>query len=358
MEKPAKTLFIDRDGTLIFEPEDKQVDSFAKFAFIPNVIPALLQLKAAGFSFVMVTNQNGIGTESFPEDHFWAPHNLMMDLFASQGIEFDNVLICPHFAADGCECRKPKLGLVMDYIVEQKFDREHSYVIGDRDTDLELAEKMGIKGFKLGAEDYETWEKITRSILGQPRTATINRKTKETEINLTVDLDQPGDIEVTTGIGFFDHMLAQLAKHGGFKLTGTVKGDLHVDEHHLVEDTALVLGSALRKAMGDKIGIARYGFLLPMDEALAQVAIDLSGRPYSVFNADLSRQQVGDLATELVPHFFHSFAQALGAAIHIDVKGDNTHHMVEAAFKGAGRALRQAFSRQDDGEIASTKGVL
>ncbi|MEE9452282.1 MAG: bifunctional histidinol-phosphatase/imidazoleglycerol-phosphate dehydratase HisB [Gammaproteobacteria bacterium] len=357
MSQAPKTLFIDRDGTLIIEPEDKQVDSCEKLGFIPDVMQALLQLQAAGFSLVIVTNQNGIGSKSFPEDDFWRPQNKMMDIFTSQGITFSDVLVCPHLAEDHCECRKPKTGMVKDYITERKFDLDHSYVIGDRETDLQLAQNMGIRGYRIGAEGSETWSQITRQLLAGLRRAHLKRKTKETDIEITVDLDQAEPIVIATGIGFFDHMLAQLAQHGGFNLRCQAQGDLHIDEHHLVEDTALVLGGALRKALGEKIGIARYGFLLPMDEALAQVAIDLSGRPYCKIKADLKREKIGEFPTELVDHFFQSFAQALGAAIHIEVEGDNAHHMVEAMFKSVGRALRQAFSKQGEG-IASTKGVL
>lgn len=357
MKMLPKIIFIDRDGTLINEPADKQIDAYDKFALIPGVIPALLQFKSAGFKFVLVSNQDGLGTESLPDKDFLPPHELMLNIFKSQGIDFLDVLICPHFEADECDCRKPKLGLVNDYVIKRKFDLDHSYVIGDRQTDLQLAENMGIKGFILGQENTETWEEIVKLILDRPKVASIVRNTNETNISISVNLYSSNKVDVDSGIPFFDHMLEQLAMHGGFSLTLKVKGDLEVDDHHSVEDVALALGQALAKALDDKRGIGRYGFLLPMDEALAQVAIDLSGRPYCDFKGDFPREKVGGLATELVSHFFNSFAQTLGAAIHISVTGENAHHMVEAVFKSVGRALRQAFERKGS-DIASTKGVL
>lgn len=352
-----KILFIDRDGTLIIEPCDQQIDSVEKLAFIPGVIPALLQLKVAGYVFVMVSNQDGLGTDSLPQERFDLPHQLMLRIFESQGIHFENIHICPHKPEENCDCRKPKLGLLLPYLTEQKIDRDHSWVIGDRETDVQLAHNLGIRGIHFGQENALTWAEVVQRILSRPRAATITRKTKETKVNITVDLDQPDHIHVETGIGFFDHMLEQLAKHGGFSLSVSVQGDLHIDEHHTVEDTAITLGEALRKALGDKLGIGRYGFLLPMDETLVQVALDLSGRAYFVFHGTFTRERVGDLATELVPHFFHSLAESLKATLHIDVKGENTHHMVESIFKGVGRALRQAIVKIDMG-LPSTKGVL
>ncbi len=352
-----KLLFIDRDGTLIEEPEDKQIDSIAKLDFIPGVIPALLELKNAGYIFVMISNQDGLGTASLPYEDFTPPHELMLKIFASQGITFENICICPHLPDAGCECRKPKVGLVLDYLVKQTIDRDHSFVIGDRETDMQLAENMGIKGIHFGCKNSATWQAVVAQILMQARCATELRKTNETEISASVNLDRQNEIKIQTGIGFLDHMIEQLAKHGGFSLSLSVKGDLEIDEHHTVEDTAIVLGEVIRKALGDKRGIGRYGFLLPMDEALAQIALDLSGRPYFVFNGELKRERVGDLATELVPHFFRSFADALKANLHIEVKGENEHHMIESIYKGVGRALRQAITKTDN-ILPSTKGVL
>lgn len=352
-----KILFIDRDGTLIAEPEDLQIDHIDKLALLPDVIPALLKLKAAGFSFVMVSNQDGLGTNSLPLEDFNIPHELMLRIFASQGITFEAIRICPHVPEARCDCRKPKIGLVLDYLVDQQIDRDNSYVIGDRETDLQLAENLGIRGLRLGAEKTRHWQDVTAQILSSHRLATVIRKTKETDISINVNLDHPDDIQINTGIGFFDHMLEQLAKHGGFGMSLSVDGDLEIDDHHTVEDTALALGEALRKALGNKIGIGRYGFLLPMDESITQVAIDLSGRPYFVFNGTFNREYVGDLSTELIPHFFRSLADGIKATLHIDVRGENTHHMIESIFKGVGRSLRQAIEKIDT-SLPSTKGVL
>lgn len=358
-----KILFIDRDGTLIEEPADQQIDSLQKLRLVPGVIPALLTLRDAGYTFVMVSNQDGLGTASFPEPAFREPHEFLRELLLSQGIRFEAEFICPHFARDNCTCRKPKTALVDEYLQRNPLDRRHSYVIGDRETDLELARNLGIEGVKIGTSADideargETWAQIAARLTLPWRQAQITRKTKETDISVAVNLDQELPIHVSTGLGFFDHMLEQIAKHGGFSLELSCKGDLHIDEHHTVEDCALALGQALKTALGDKRGIHRYGFLLPMDEALAQVAIDLSGRPYFVFEGQFGRDSVGQLPTELVPHFFRSLAETLGAAINIKVNGDNTHHMIEACFKGVGRTLRQAL-RITDTELPSTKGTL
>lgn len=350
-----KYLFIDRDGTLIIEPEDKQIDSFVKLEFVKEVIPALLKLKAAGYTLVMISNQDGLGTASLPYENFTPPHELMLKIFTSQGIDFEAVLICPHKSTDQCECRKPKLGLVLDYLKNQVIDREHSWVIGDRDTDMQLAHSMGIRGIKINHDT--NWQNIVMTILASDRIASMKRKTKETEVAVRVNLDRTDEIKVNTGLGFFDHMLEQLAKHGGFSLQLDVKGDLHIDEHHTVEDTAITLGETLRKALGDKLGIERYGFVLPMDEAQTLVALDLSGRAHFEFKGEFKREQVGDLATELIPHFFRSFAEGLKATLHIEVKGENTHHMIESMFKGVGRTLKQAFAKTGT-SLPSTKGML
>ena len=351
-----RILFIDRDGTLIVEPADEQVDSLEKLELIPNVIPALLELAGAGYEFVIVSNQDGLGTESYPVEDFEAPQQKMLDLFASQGIGFCDILIDEHFEHENSPNRKPGIGMVLDYLKSGELDLEDSWVIGDRETDLELAENMGIGGFMLGA-DLESWGSIVHQLLNRPRQAKVKRATNETDIRVFVDLDAPGGSEVGTGIGFFDHMLDQLASHGGFRLDLECRGDLEIDEHHTVEDCALALGQALDSALGDRRGIGRYGFLLPMDESLAQVAIDLSGRPAIVFEAAFPRDSVGELSTEMVKHFFASLSQALGAAIHIQAGGENTHHMIEAIFKGAGRALKPALERQGN-QMPSTKGVL
>jgi imidazoleglycerol-phosphate dehydratase/histidinol-phosphatase len=352
-----KVLFIDRDGTIIVEPPDFQIDSLEKLELIDGVIPALLRLRDAGFTFVLVSNQDGRGTPSFPEENFAVPHAFLQRLLASQGIRFEAEYICPHFPHDNCECRKPKLGLLGDYLQDNVIDKANSYVIGDRDTDMELARNLGIEGLRIGTTPETSWAAIADRLTKIERRAETVRKTKETDIRIAVNLDREAPIHVATGLGFFDHMLEQIAKHGGFSLELSCKGDLHIDEHHTVEDCALALGQALKTALGDKRGIHRYGFLLPMDEALVQVAIDLSGRPYFVWEGKFGRDQVGQLPTELVPHFFRSLAETLGASVNIKVEGENTHHMIEACFKGVGRALRQAI-RITDTELPSTKGTL
>lgn len=350
-----RILFIDRDGTLIEEPADEQIDSLEKLALVEGVIPALLTLRDAGYEFVIVSNQDGLGTDSYPEADFIGPHEKMHQLFRSQGIAFVAEHIDPHFESDGSPNRKPGIGMVLDYLKSGELDLTDSWVIGDRETDLQLAENMGIGGFRLGADGLG-WAEIAHTLVTRPRRGAVHRTTKETDIRVEVDLDDTGT-QITTGIGFFDHMIDQLASHGGFRLTLRCEGDLEIDEHHTVEDCALALGEALNQALGDRRGIGRYGFLLPMDESLAQVAVDLSGRPAFVFEADFPRDQVGQLSTEMVRHFFASLSQSLGAALHLEVRGENTHHMVEALFKGAGRALRPALARSGT-ELPSTKGLL
>ena len=351
-ESARKILFLDRDGTLIEEPADFQIDSVEKFVLIPGVIPALISLRNAGWRFVMITNQDGLGTKTYPRKKWDTIQSLLMGILRSQGILFDGILVCPHRDGDGCECRKPRLGMLKDYLADSGWDRSRSFVIGDRETDLLLAKNMGIRGVKMG-----TWPKIVKSLLGEHRVARAERTTKETSIKVEVDLDGTGHSLIKTGIGFFDHMLEQIAKHGGFDLRLTVKGDLHIDEHHTVEDVGLALGGALKKALGDKVGIGRYGFTLPMDETLASAAVDLSGRAHFKFEGKFPREAVGGLPTEMVPHFFHSLSDALGATLHLSVKGKNAHHMVEACFKAVGRALRPAFKIDGVG-LPSTKGTL
>jgi imidazoleglycerol-phosphate dehydratase/histidinol-phosphatase len=354
-----RILFLDRDGTLNEEVPDEQVDSLAKIRLMPGVVPALLELKRAGFAFVMVTNQDGLGTPSFPRESFELAHRFILDLFSSQGIEFEAVGICPHFKREECACRKPKLGIVEEFLAANDIDKRHSFMIGDRDTDLEFATNLGIQGLRLrlGGDPSEAWPAIAARIVGEARRAHIHRKTKETDVAVEVDLSREGPGTIDTGLGFFDHMLEQIAKHGGFALTLKCAGDLRIDEHHTVEDCALALGAALREALGDKRGIARYGFLLAMDEAEAQVALDLSGRPFFVWEGKFNRERVGELPTELVPHFFRSLSESLGAALHISVRGENSHHMIESCFKGVGRSLRQAI-RLESTELPSTKGIL
>lgn len=354
-----RILFLDRDGTLNEEVPDEQVDSLAKVRLMPGVVPALLDLQRAGFSFVMVTNQDGLGTPSFPRESFELAHRFILDLFASQGIEFEAVCICPHFKREDCACRKPKLGMIEGFLAANEIDKQHSFMIGDRDTDLEFAANLGLQGLRirLAGDPSETWPAIATRILGHARRARIHRKTKETDVAVDVDLSHEGPSTIATGLGFFDHMLEQIAKHGGFALNLKCSGDLEIDEHHTVEDCALALGAALREALGDKRGIARYGFLLAMDEAEAQVALDLSGRAFFVWEGKFNRERVGELPTELVPHFFRSLSESLGAALHLSVRGENSHHMIESCFKGVGRSLRQAI-RLEGTELPSTKGML
>jgi imidazoleglycerol-phosphate dehydratase/histidinol-phosphatase len=326
---------------------------------LPDVVPALRTLAGAGFRFVMVSNQDGLGTARFPANDFRAPQDFLLTLLASQGIAFDAILICPHRLEDGCACRKPGTALVDAYLIDHSLDRTRSAVIGDRDTDLELARRLGLPGYRLRIDGTpeETWASLSAQLAYPPRCATVARRTRETQIEVRVNLDQDSLSRIATGIGFFDHMLEQIARHAGIGIDIACQGDLRIDEHHTVEDCALALGEALRKALGDKRGIARYGFLLAMDEAQAQVAIDLSGRAYFVFEGAFPRQMVGGLPTELVPHFFRSLSDALGCALHLKVQGENTHHMVESCFKGVGRSLREAVRREGT-DIPSTKGTL
>jgi len=357
MSAPLRIAFVDRDGTLIKEPADQQVDKLDKIELVPGVIPAMLRLKEAGYRFVMISNQDGRGTDSFPENDFLIPQAFTVQLFSSQGITFDEIFICPHIDADGCECRKPLPGLLGDYFDRVNVDRKQSLVVGDRETDLGFARNISVPGFLVDPEDADSWNQIVRQVLDKPRKASVTRKTKETDISVAVDLDASSPVTIDTGIGFYDHMLDQVAQHGGFSLQLSCKGDLEIDEHHTVEDVALALGQAIKEALGDKRGIGRFGFVIPMDETQAQVAIDLGGRPYLVFDGEFPRAEVGGLPTELVPHFFRSLSDTLGASIQIEVKGENTHHMVEACFKGTGRALRAALRREGN-DLPSTKGTL
>ena len=354
----TKILFIDRDGTLIEEPADKQVDALHKIRLMPDVISALRRLQDRGFRLVMISNQDGLGTSSFPQADFDACQEHVLALFSSQGIHFDEIFICPHLAEDGCDCRKPRTGLLTRFLASNEIDTSLSAVIGDRETDMALAKKLGIRGLQVGtAQAALSWDDICVTLTPGARTGQAKRGTRETTVQVNVNLDATAPSRIDTGIGFYDHMLEQIAKHGGFSLEVQCLGDLQVDEHHTIEDTALTIGKALRIALGDKRGIARFGFQLPMDESEARVSLDLSGRPFLVFDGSFPRDRVGQMPTELVEHFFRSLADSLGATLHVSVKGSNAHHMVEACFKAVGRALRQAI-HQEGNELPSTKGVL
>jgi len=380
-----RILFVDRDGTLIEEPSDFQIDAYSKLRLVEGVIPALLKLKEAGFEFVIVSNQDGLGTEAYPLQSFQAPHDLMMQIFQSQGITFREVLIDASFPADNSPDRKPRLGLVMHYLRDRGVDLAASAMVGDRDTDIEFADNLGVRGFRLkvsaGAQataakgpEYR-WAEIAHLLADAPRMASVERVTKETRIEVHVDLDRAAEPVALTGIGYFDHMLEQLGKHGGFALKLKCAGDLHIDEHHTVEDSALALGQALKQALGDKRGIGRYAWaaegengpaeslpaalhlVIPMDETLVRASLDISGRPYFVFDGVYPRERVGELPTELVPHFFRSLCETAGLNLHLSVRGDNAHHMVEASFKVVACALRSAI-RREGREMPSTKGSL
>jgi imidazoleglycerol-phosphate dehydratase/histidinol-phosphatase len=360
MSATKPILFVDRDGTLIREPADFQIDAYDKLAFVDGVIPAMLRLRDAGYDFVMVTNQDGLGTEAFPQANFDGPHALMVQIFESQGIRFRDTLIDRSFPHENAPTRKPRLGLVQPLLRDRGIDWARSAMVGDRETDIEFAVNLGIRGFKLKSPhfgDGVDWAQIAHALVDVPRTAKVVRATKETKIEVEVDLDREADPEVKTGLGFYDHMLEQLGKHGGFALRLHCDGDLHIDEHHTVEDCALALGQALRQALGDKKGIGRYGFTLPMDEAQASATLDWSGRPYFVFDGEFRREKVGDLATELVPHVFRSLCETAGLNLHLSVRGDNDHHKIEACFKAVARALRQSIRREGDA-LPSTKGTL
>ncbi|MEO6065572.1 MAG: bifunctional histidinol-phosphatase/imidazoleglycerol-phosphate dehydratase HisB [Lysobacterales bacterium] len=375
-----RILFVDRDGTLIEEPADQQIDRLGKLALLPDVIPSLLRIIGSGFELVMVSNQDGLGTDAFPREDFDAPQEFLLRLFSSQGIAFREVLIDPHTADDpsGVHTRKPAIGMAMHYVRDRGIDLERSAMVGDRASDMEFAANLGVCGFRLGKS--LAWPDIAHALCDAPRVAEIERVTKETRVRVVIDLDRAANPSVASGLDFFDHMLEQLGKHGGFGLTLTCNGDLQIDEHHTVEDCALALGEALRKAVGDKRGIARFAnagahdegdgvddpahsgsvpiaLALPMDDALAAAALDWSGRSYFVFDGAFARERVGDLPTELVPHFFRSLCDAAGINLHLRVCGDNTHHQVEACFKIVGRALRAA-SQRSGRELPTTKGLL
>lgn len=352
----APYLFIDRDGTLIEEPiVDKQVDRLDKLAFLPNVIPALLQLQTAGYRLVMVSNQDGLGTDSFPKDTFDAPHNLMMQIFESQGVKFEDVLICPHFSHDNCNCRKPKTALLTDLMRSGKVDIARSYVIGDRQTDIQLAENLCMQGILYKDAN---WPAIVTQLTTLNREAELVRNTKETQISVKLNLDRTKSGEISTTLGFFDHMLDQIRTHANFFLDIKASGDTYIDEHHLVEDVGIAMGKTLREALGTKSQIARYGFSLPMDECKAECQIDLSGRASFVLNADFTRDKVGEMDVQMVEHFFKSLAENAQLSLILSVTEGNCHHQVEGLFKAFARALRMAIAKDASQQTASSKGCL
>jgi len=363
-----KILFIDRDGTVIQEPvEDQQVDSLEKLEFIPGAISNLRKIREElDFLFVMVSNQDGLGTESFPEETFWPAHNKMLKTLEGEGVVFDEILIDRSFGHENLPTRKPGTGLLKHYI-DGNYELENSFVIGDRKTDIELAKNLGVKAIYLGNDSDQNaelstnnWNEIYTFLRLPDRIGKITRKTNETSINIAINLDGNGNTEISTGLGFFDHMLDQIGRHAGIDLKIQVDGDLHVDEHHTIEDTAITLGEAFFRAMGDKKGINRYGFLLPMDDSLAQVAIDFGGRPWLVWEADFNREKIGDVPTEMFYHFFKSFSDASKCNLNIKVEGDNEHHKIEAIFKAFAKSIKLAVKRNKDemNKLPSTKGLL
>lgn len=375
-----KVLFIDRDGTMIKEPYDEQVDSFEKLVFYPKVLTYLPKIaKELDFELIMVTNQDGLGTDAYPEDDFWPTHNFILKTFKNEGVVFKEQIIDRSFPEDNSPDRKPRTGL-MQHFFSEEYDMKNSFVIGDRLTDIELAKNLGAKGIfinditNLGTDeisvdqkkldDYiiiETndWQKIYEFLKLENRTAQISRKTNETDIFIALNLDGSGKSDMDTGLNFFDHMLDQIARHGNMDLTVKVKGDLEVDEHHTIEDTAIALGEVFAKALGNKLGIERYGFTLPMDDCLAQVAIDFGGRNWLVWDAEFNREMIGKMPTEMFYHFFKSFTDGAKANLNIKAEGQNEHHKIESIFKAFAKAIKVAVKRDAEKMILpSTKGVL
>ena len=361
-----KALFIDRDGTLVIEPPvDYQLDSLEKLEFYPGAFQWLSKIvRELDYEIVMVTNQDGLGTDSFPEDTFWPAQNKIIQAFENEGVVFSEILIDKSFPEENAPTRKPRTGLMNKYIYGD-YDLANSFVIGDRETDIELAENLKAQGIFIGTECSKPtalittqWEVIYNFLKAKPRVATKTRTTKETDIAVTVNLDGSGKSDLTTGIGFFDHMLEQIAKHGKMDLAVSVKGDLEIDEHHTIEDVAITLGEAFVTALGSKKGVERYGFLLPMDDCLTQVAIDFGGRPWLVWDAKFKREMVGEMPTEMFMHFFKSFSDAAKCNLNIKAEGDNEHHKIESIFKAFAKAIKMAVRQTNDYSIPSTKGIL
>lgn len=366
IEMLKKALFIDRDGTILVEPADEQIDSFEKFQFVPGAISALKFIRQhTDYELVMVSNQDGLGTDSYPERDFWPTHNLMLDILKGEGVVFDAIHIDRSFPEDNLPTRKPGTAMLTAYM-DGSYDMSQCYVIGDRVTDALLADNLGCKALLLtdGSEPSEgrnggTWEKIKEIVFAGERVAEVMRTTKETDISISVNLDGHGRSNIHTGLGFFDHMLEQIAKHGQIDLDIMCNGDLDVDEHHTIEDTALALGECLLKALGDKRGIERYGYCLPMDDCLCQVALDFGGRPWLVWDAEFHREKVGEMPTEMFLHFFKSLSDASKMNLNIKAEGQNEHHKIEGIFKALARSIRMAVRRDvEHFTLPSSKGTL
>ena len=353
-----KALFIDRDGTILVEPADEQIDSFEKFHFLPGSIRNLNFIrKKLDFEFVLVSNQDGLGTESYPEEDFWPTHNLMLDILKSEDVEFDDQCIDRSFPEDNLPTRKPGTAMLTKYM-QGDYDLANSYVIGDRKTDKQLAQNLGCKHLILG-DNVQSWDEITELLFAGERTASVRRTTKETDIDIWLNLDGTGQCDINTGLGFFDHMLEQIGKHGNIDLKIHVKGDLNVDEHHTIEDTGIALGECIAKAIGDKRGIERYGYTLPMDDCLCSVCLDFGGRAWLVWDADFNRERIGDMPTEMFLHFFKSFSDAARINLNIKAEGENEHHKIEGIFKALARSIKMAVKRDIyKYQLPSSKGVL
>ena len=350
-----KVIFVDRDGTLLREPADEQIDALDKVEFVPGAISGMKALTGLGYELVMASNQDGLGTPAFPENTFWPAQNLLLNTLKGEGVVFDDILIDPSFPEDNSPCRKPGIGMFGKYL-DGSYDLANSWVIGDRETDLQLAANLGARGLQLGPL---TWEQIVETIRSTERSAVVARKTAETDIYVRVDLDGKGPSGVDTGLKFLDHMLTQLIHHGGLALEIRCKGDLEVDEHHTMEDVAIALGEAIRQALGDKRGIERYGFALPMDESRALVLLDFGGRSELVWDVEFTREYVGDVPTEMFRHFFKSLSDALRANLYVQARGENNHHLAEGIFKALARSIRQAARRNVFSyDLPSSKGLL
>ncbi len=360
-----KVLFIDRDGTIIIESGNEQADTLEEFRFLPGVITALSGIvKETDYELVMVTNQDGLGTESFPEDMFWPSHNKMLQILKDEGIEFAAIFIDRTYPQENAPTRKPGTSMLNKYL-SQGIDLDSSFVIGDRITDMELAINLGCKAFFINAEKHPNavlntldWNDIYNYLKSETRRAARKRKTKETSVVLELNLDGSGKSVIETGIGFFDHMLEQIARHGGIDLTIKAEGDLKVDQHHTIEDVAIALGECVSEALGSKKGIERYGFLLPMDDSLAQAAIDFGGRPWLVWNVSFAHETIGEIPAEMFFHFFKSFSDSAKCNVNINAEGENDHHKIESIFKAFSKALKMAVKKTDNFNLPSTKGKL